>query len=150
VLGARVALRQEQLLAEAAGGRARGDAAQRVCGRRWASSTGEKAEEDEHEEARGRGERSSWAHHVRRCLLYSPLLNKSGGIRISAPVRPDATQPDGYRIGVARNLRWVRLRLNSDFIDFWFIFFLKKGLAKVQVLQLLLPLRRRLLYIFFY
>jgi hypothetical protein len=28
-------------------------------------------------------------------------------------------------------------------------FFLKKELAKVQVLQLLLPLRRRLLYIFY-
>lgn len=103
MLGARVTLRQEQLLAEAAGGRARGDAAQLVCGRGCAGSTGEEAEEHE-EEARGRGERSSWAHHVRRCLLYSlPILSlnkqqRADSVLFVHPARPDATQPGGYPI----------------------------------------------------
>jgi hypothetical protein len=126
VLGARVALRQEQLLAEAAGGRERGDAAQRVCGRGCAGSTGEEGEEHEHEEARGRGERSSWAHHAHRCLLYS------------LPSEQERGRGFGFMSDQTRHiaLRWVRLRLNSDFIDFYSIHPINKYIFLTSIIYI--------------
>lgn len=63
VLGARVALWQQQLLAEASSrGGARGDSPERFCGGGRPGAGGDAAEEQQ-EKARGRGKRP-WAHHV--------------------------------------------------------------------------------------